>query len=390
MPTIHFAAWQDRIIDDAAPAALAKEFERRHARRAYVLMPEPLYRDRDFFGSLQAALGERIVGVYSSLPQHSPLPDVFNAAREARELDCDVLVSIGGGSNIDAAKLVQYCLSAGEFELDAVLATRADKTRASRPGSAGGVRHICVPTTLSGAEFTWFAGGRNPRTMLKEAFAAPDLLPRTLVLDAQLATRTPQSLWLSSGVRAIDHAVEALCSGRNHVLGQTLALEGIARMRAGLSGTHRDPLDCDSRRMSQYAGWFCSTGLMTGVPMGASHAIGHVIGSLYDVPHGFTSCVALPAVMRFNYDAAPEAFTPIARALGGSKGHEAPDLMREFIASLGLPVTMREVGVDRAAIGPIAEGTLHEAWARTNPRPLTHADEVAAILETMFEADRVQ
>jgi len=380
MPTTHFAEWQDRVIDDPAPAALAKEFDRRGARRGFFLMPEPLHRDPAFFGALEAALGDRIAGVYSSLPQHSPLPDVFGAARQAADLGCDVLVSIGGGSNIDAAKLVQYCLTLGEFEMDSVLASRADKANARRRGS---VQHICVPTTLSGAEFTYFAGGRNPRTMLKDAFAAPDLLPRTLILDQTLATRTPRQLWLSSGLRAIDHAIEALCSGRNHPLGEVLALEGVAQMRAGLAATHADPDDLAARRASQYGGWFCSVALVTGVPMGASHAIGHVIGSLYDVPHGLTSCIALPAVMRFNHDAAPEAFEPIARALGGSAGHQAPDLLRDFIASLGLPTSMADVGLGRDAIRRIAEGTMHEAWARTNPRPLD-AEGVAAILETML------
>lgn len=381
MSTIFFAEWQDRIIDDPAPQALAKEFERRGVRRGYFLMPDALHKDESFFGPLKEALGDRIAGVYSTLPQHSPLPDVFGAAREAKALDCDGLVSIGGGSNIDAAKLVQYCLTLGEFDMDAVLASRSDKARSRKRGN---VHHICVPTTLSGAEFTYFAGGRNPRTMLKEAFIAPDVLPRTLVLDQKLATRTPQQLWLSSGLRAMDHAVEGLISGKNHPMGYSLGVEGIARLRTGLSATHADPHDLEARRTSQYGGWFCAIGLMTGVPMGASHAIGHVIGSVYDVPHGLTSCIALPAVMRFNYRAEEPAFEAIARALGGTEGHQAPDLLRDFIASLGLPTTMTELGLGRDTFQTIAEGTLHEGWARTNPVPLNGPDDVCHILDLML------
>ena len=380
MPSTHFANWQDRVIDDPAPIALAKEFDRRGAQRGFLLMPEPLHRNCDFFGSIENALGGRIAGVYSSLPQHSPLPDVFDAAKRASELGCDLLVSIGGGSNIDAAKLVQYCLTIDKFEMDEVLASRSDKANQRRTGS---VRHVCVPTTLSGAEFTYFAGGRNPRTMLKDAFVVPDLLPRTLIFDQSLATRTPLQLWLSSGLRAMDHAIEALCSGRNHPMGETLALAGVTKMRSGLAATLSDPDDLSARRTSQYGGWFCSVALVTGVPMGASHAIGHVIGSLFDVPHGLTSCIALPAVMRYNYDAVPEAFGSIAYALGGSAPHQAPDLLRDLIASLGLPVSMGDVGLGRDAIGPIADGTMHEAWARTNPRPLDIGS-VAEILEMML------
>lgn len=381
MSTIFFAEWQDRIIDDPAPAALVKEFDRRGAHRGYFLMPEQLRANADFFGALQAALGDRIAGVYSSLPQHSPLPDVFGAAREARELDCDVLVSIGGGSNIDAAKLIQYCLTVGEFDMDAVLASRSDKLRSR---ARGGVHHVCVPTTLSGAEFTYFAGGRNPRTLLKEAFVAPDVLPRTLILDQKLASSTPQQLWLSSGLRAMDHAIEGLLSGRNHPMGHALGLEGVARLRAGLAATHADPHDLEARRTSQYGGWFCAIGLMTGVPMGASHAIGHVIGSVYDIPHGLTSCIALPAVMQFNYRADDPVFDAIARALGGASGVDAPDLLRSFIADLGLPTTMTALGLGRETFATIADGVMHEGWARTNPRPLTQPDDVLPILEAML------
>jgi maleylacetate reductase len=379
--TIAFAEWQDRIIDDPAPRALAREFERRGVRRGYVLMPQQLRDKAGFFDALQAALGDRLAAVYSALPQHSPLPDVFEAAREAKSLGCDVLVSIGGGSNIDAAKMIQYCLTLGEFDMDAVLASRADKARSRARGT---VHHVCVPTTLSGAEFTYFAGGRNPRTLLKEAFVAPDVLPRTLVFDQQLATSTPSGLWLSSGLRAIDHAVEGLVSGKNHPLGHSLGLEGIARLRRGLAATHVDPSDLEARRTSQYGGWFCAIGLMTGVPMGASHAIGHVIGSVFDVPHGLTSCIALPAVMQFNYRADEPAFDAIARALGGTTGSEAPDLLRAFIASLGLPTTMTELGLGRDSFATIAAGTMHEGWARTNPRPLATPEDVVAILETML------
>src|SRR5690606_34013573 len=108
---------------------------------------------------------------------------------------------------------------------------------------------------------------------------------------------------------------------------------------------------------------FASIGLMSGVPMGISHAIGHVIGSVFDVPHGLTSCIALPAVMQFNYEAAPDRLEAIAKALGGSKGSDAPDLLREFIASLGLPTTMTEVGLGRDTFDAIAAGTMHEGWA---------------------------
>jgi maleylacetate reductase len=381
MPTTYFAAWQDRIIDDPAPAAIAKELERRGASRAYFLMPEPIHKDPVFFGALEEALGDRIAGVYDSLPAHSPLPDVFGAAREARDAGADLIVSIGGGSNIDAAKMVQFALAVGAFEMDEVLAARKDSGR-HFPSK---VRNICVPTTLSGAEFTYFAGGRNPRTMLKEPFSVPGILPATLILDQKLASSTPQALWLSSGLRAMDHAVEALSNPRMHPMGEVLAVEGMARLHKGLTITHGDPADLEARRTSQYGGWFAAIGLMSGVPMGISHAIGHVIGSVFDVPHGFTSCIALPSVMAYNYDAVPrEKYEAMAKAFGGTEAHEAPDLLRKFISDLGLPTTMGDVGLDRSSFDAIAKGTMHEGWAKTNVRPVRGEEDVISILEMML------
>lgn len=368
-------------MDDPFSAALPRELARRGVGRAYVLMSGHLHRDDEILTTLEDALGERLVGIFSGLPQHSPLPDVLDAAREAKALNCDILISIGGGSSIDAAKLVQHCLTLGAFELEPLLASRTDKARSRQRGT---VAHIAVPTTLSGAEFTYFAGGRNPTTLLKEAFFAPDLLPRTVIFDQHLATRTPQRLWLSSGLRAMDHALEGLMSGRDHALSHVLALEGIRRLRTALPATQAYPGDLSARRQSQFGGWFCSVGLMSGVPMGASHAIGHVIGSLFDVPHGLTSCIALPAVIAYNYRAGDPLFDEIAQALGGTRGSEAPDLLRGFITSLGLPTSMTELGLGRDRFDAIARGTLHESWAGTNPRPLTSPDEVIAILEAML------
>jgi len=149
-----------------------------------------------------------MAGVYSSLPQHSPLPVVFDAARDAYDRKADLLVSIGGGSNIDAAKLIQHALSLGCFEMAGVLRSRTKGASVAATVEPRNVQHVSVPTTLSGAEFTYFAGGRNFETGLKEAFTVPALLPRSIIFDQALTVRTPDDLWLSSGIRALDHAIE--------------------------------------------------------------------------------------------------------------------------------------------------------------------------------------
>ena len=191
------------------------------------------------------ALGDRIAGVYSSLPAAFTVARrVWRGMSKRRDLGCDVLVSIGGGSNIDAAKIDSILSDAGRVRdgRGACLARRQGECEASRERSS---TSACRPRFRAPSSPISPAGAIRARCS-RTPSRCPIMLPRTLILDQALATRTPLQLWLSSGLRAIDHAIEALCSGRNHPLGETLALEGVARMRAGLNATSGGP--CRSRR----------------------------------------------------------------------------------------------------------------------------------------------
>jgi maleylacetate reductase len=385
MPSIVFPAWPERVItDEAAAAAVAKDMDRRSAKRAFLLMSGTLSRDVELMSQLRAALGDRLTGVYASLPQHSPLPAVLDAARKAKAAETDILVSIGGGSIIDATKLVQLCLAHAVFDEGVLRLSHSSSAKTGgtpQSGPIAHVPHICVPTTISGAEFTFFGGVRNPATGLKAAFVDAHLMPRTLILDPSLTTRTPAQLWLSSGVRAMDHAIEGLCSPRSHAFSDALALKGLAQLKESLAAAKAAPGDLAARKRNQLGAWFASMPLISGVAMGASHAIGHALGSFCDVPHGLTSCVILPAVMQFNFEAIRERFDPIAAALGAGTGRDAPDQLRRFISGLGLPGTLRDLGLGREVIPDVARGALQESWLASNPRPIREARDVATILE---------
>jgi maleylacetate reductase len=380
MPSINFTAWPEKIIvDEPVGTALARDMERRGVERACLLISASLNRDRVVMRELTHALGSRLTCIHATIPQHSPLPAVLEAAAQARRAHADALISIGGGSVIDATKVVQKCLSDDLFDETALLAWRNARERGDS-SSKKFVPHLCVPTTLSGAEFTCFAGIRNPVSGLKDAFFAAQLLPRTLIFDAALSRRTPETLWLSSGVRALDHAIEGICSLGANPFADTLALAGIARLVDNLTRTKAAPADLSARRESQVGSWFAAAPLMSAVSMGASHAIGHALGSLLDVPHGITSCVVLPAVMQFNHEAIPGRFQCLAAALGGACGAEAPELLRRFLQRLGLPTTLSQIGVGRDSFRQIARGALQETWIKTNPRPIRGEDDVMEIL----------
>ncbi len=168
-----------------------------------------------------------------------------------------------------------------------------------------------MPTTLSGAEFSNLAGITDERVRQKHSFIGPDIGARAVILDPEATIYTPEWLWLSTGVRGVDHAVEALCSIEAHPYCDGLALHALRLFAQALPR----PDDLAARLQCQQASWLAASSIAR-VNYGASHGIGHVLGAFADVPHGHTSCVMLPHVLRYNERATADKQRLIAEALG--------------------------------------------------------------------------
>ena len=258
------------------------------------------------------------------------------------------------------------CLAHSVFAAKAFDALRG-KRREGAAAAELAVRVVAVPTTLSGAEFTAIAGVTNVARNVKEGYAHPDLAPRAVVLDPRITVHTPAALWLSTGIRAVDHAVEDLCSINSQPLADAASLHALRLLSRGLRRTKTDPGDLDARLDSMIGAWLSLVGTQGGVEKGASHAIGHVLGGTAGVPHGFTSCVMLAHVLRWNKAVNAGRQKLVSEALGDANA-EAADLVAQLVADLGLPRTLRDVKVPREQLRTIAE---HTCMTR-GPRP-THA-----------------
>src|SRR5207237_2700624 len=210
-----------------------------------------------------------------------------------------------------------------------------------RPGS---VRQITVPTTLSAGEFSAISGITDERRKIKELFRHPLIIPRAVMLDPAVTRHTPMWLWLSTGIRAVDHCVEGICSKEASPYGDASALHGLALLARGLPRVKADPNDIDARLDCQLGSWLSMAPLVAGVPMGASHGIGYVLGAVFDIPHGHTSCIMLPSVMRWNKSANAERQALVAGARG-RPGTAAGDVLDAFIRGLGMPRSLGEVKV---------------------------------------------
>jgi maleylacetate reductase len=332
--------------------------------------------------ALAAELGELCAGIYPGVAAHSPREAVVGGAEAARQRRADLLVALGGGSAIDAAKVMQLCLWAGlgrPDELDAYRAGRGPG-RVEVAKVPAGVRLVAVPTTLSAAEFTPFAGVTDTARRVKEGFTHPLLAPRAVILDPAMTAATPPALWFSTGLKAVDHAVEQLCNPVRAPYADALAAEGLRRLTAGLYASKADPADLEARQDCQFGMWLAISGAGAGRGMGASHAIGHTLGGGYGVPHGITSCVTLPAVLAWNA-AADAARQALVAELMGAAGLPAAEAVRNLARTLGLPTDLKAVGIGPDQFQAIAERTMHDAGVRANPRPIRGPADIVEILE---------
>jgi maleylacetate reductase len=170
-----------------------------------------------------------------------------------------------------------------------------DRLRAVK--GAPTVRQISVPTTLSGGEFSAIAGVTDERTKVKELLRHPLIIPSAVILDPAITVHTPEWLWISTGIRAVDHCVEGICSNEANAYADAQALKGLALLASGLPRVKADPRDLAARLDCQMGTWLSMAPGCQRRADGASHGIGYVLGAEFGVPHGYTSCTA-PAVMR--------------------------------------------------------------------------------------------
>ena len=365
--------------------ALAQEVDRLDARAVFVLASGTLTRETDLVERLRQTLGNRFAGVCAKIAAHTPRTDVVAAANMAHEAGADLIVTLGGGSVTDAAKMVGLCLGNGVTapeELDDFRArVAADGTSARPPVKPPGVRMVAIPTTLSAGEFSAGAGCTDTRQHVKESFSHPLMIPRTVILDPAASRPTPEWLFLSTGIRAVDHAVEDICSTNGQPISEGAAYHALRLLGRGLPAVKADPEDLDARLECQIGAWMSMVGSQSGVSKGASHGIGHVLGGTAGVPHGYTSCIMLPHVLRFNREASADKQARVSEALG-RPGEPAADAVGALISGLGLPTRLRDVGVREDQLDLIAEHSMHDRWIHTNPRKI----DGPAVIRTLLDA----
>jgi alcohol dehydrogenase class IV len=387
-----FTRLEKVIFGAGSIAKIGQELDRRGLTRAVVVTGKSLGAS-NLLDQVTGALGARCAGVFKGISQHVPMQSVRALTEELGRLAADAVVSFGGGSPIDAGKVAiasilnrrDMTLAGGELDWSQAMAPR---------GNQPALLHLAVPTTLSAAEYTPAGGTTDEAKRVKRGVLDARLQPAVIINDPTLTLATPDWLWVATGMRALDHAVEASYSTRHQLFTDALAAKAIRLLFAHLPGSIRSTGDDQlaHRGYCQMAAWFSLYGAIN-VRLGISHALGHKIGPTWNVPHGVTSCITLPHGMRFMADIAPERFEPIAEALGVPFDAADPkpaalacaDRVAAFIAGFDVPNSLRKAGVKREEVARIVKPVQEEVnFAGVVDRPVT-VDEIARLLDAAYD-----
>lgn len=337
-----FAGTERVTAGQGSVATLPEHCDERGLRRVVVVTGRTLRHDTPIVARVEELLSNRHAATYSGVREHVPASAVAELTTLLREAHADGVVSVGGGSPIDAAKAALYHYDEGVAP------------------------QIAIPTTLSAAEFTPTAGVTDDSTRRKGGVAHPRLTPRGVILDPEVTVHTPERLWLSTGIRALDHAVETVYAPERDRFAVDLALRAIAMLRKALPACRADAGDLDARADAQVAAWYSGVGLAA-VTVLPSHPMGRVLGAAFSIGHGITSCVLLPAAIDWMAAQDPAVVAPLTAAFDVQHPTEVGDAVRAFVAQLGLPTSMQQAGLDAGALHEFTH-MIPDEWA-----PIAHA-----------------
>ena len=382
-----YSALEKIIFNEASTEVLPRLLCGLSYKRPFVVVSRTLAEKTDDLSALRQGLPVELAGFYKGIRSRTPREDALELLDQVRASGADVIISVGGGSVIDAGKFVQLAIAQGLKHESEILqyAQQENGSKGAKHGdfrlfsSTDKIRQLAIPTTLSGAEFSNSAGVLNSSSGSKESYRGPRLCPQAIVYDPELAGHTPSWLWLSTAIRSLDHSIEGFCSGQSSAYLDGHFLHAITLFSQSLPAASNSQGDQGAINLNQQAVWLACCGLGT-VPHGASHGIGYILGAMCAIPHGYTSCVMLPAVLEWNATVLGEKSYAIADAMGqGSQ--DAHVAVKTLISDLGLPTSLRQLDVPQHLLQQVAERAYAHPVVGRNPRPIETVADVSAILE---------
>ena len=321
-------------------------------------------------------------GVFDRVQPNPTEQDAFDGLEAYRKQSCDGIVAVGGGSPLDAAKLVQ-------------LLTTHEPPLSRYDDATGGDQYvkddlpplIAIPTTAgTGSEVSRSGVATLKDTGRKTVIFSPHLLPRAAICDPELTVGLPPGPTAATGLDPFTHCLEAYLSNGFHPLADAVALDGIMRVGRSLVTAVQDGKDLAARSDMMVAALQGAMAFQKG--LGACHALAHALTPIGNVHHGLANAIVLPAVMEFNRAAVTGRLAKVAVAMGDTSlareevlAGNAIERVRKLNATIGIPARLRDAGVQEKDLAAIAHKAFQDASHLSNPRKCTEADLLSLVRE---------
>ncbi|SEB25919.1 maleylacetate reductase [Variovorax sp. YR216] len=332
-------------------ARLGDEVDALGAKRALLLCTPG---QREEAQRVADVLGPRCASVFAGAMMHVPIEVAREARIAAARLGADCAVAFGGGSTIGLGKAIAL---------------------------ESGLPVIAVPTTYSGSEMTGIYG--LTEAGVKRTGIDPRARPRTVIYDVELTHSLPLEMSVASGMNAIAHAAESLYARDVNPIVALMAEEGIRALGRALplfGGS--DPAQALAGRSDAlYGAWLCGT-VLGSVGMSLHHKLCHTLGGSFNLPHAQTHSIVLPHALAYNAEAAPEAMSRIAAALGGGN---AAQCVYDLAGSAGALLALKDVGLRESDLDRACELALRTPYP--NPRRL-EAHAIRQLLQDAYDGVR--
>jgi len=368
-----------------AAAVLSDETARRNARRIVVVANRSMLR----VGAVHTATQQidyRMVGLFADCPAHTPREAALALAEMLREIEADLVISVGGGSVIDTVKVALLCMATGITHVDQFDSWRVGVSNQGKrivpvlPDHP--LRQIAVPTGLSAAEFHELAGCTDTATGQKHLYGGGHICPDTVVLDPAMTVHTPARLWLSTGLRAMERAIDAVCVPDRNPMIDASCLHALSLLAESLPANRTAPFDLGKRLDSQLGAWLATSGINR-PDQGINQSVSHVLGAALGLAHGVGDAALLPALMAFNEEVCEDRHALIAKAMG-RPNRRASKVVRKMVGALGLPTRLRHLLPDTSGFEAVSTSVLANPAMRANPRPITDPEQVREILDAAW------
>ncbi len=315
---------------------------------------------------------EKLRWVYYGEVESNPRDyQVEKGATLYRQHGADVVIALGGGSPMDAAKGVALVASNGGRIHDYEGANRIQRPLPPM---------VFVPSTAgSGSDITQFAIITDVERRVKMSIISRTLVPNISIIDPLLLKTKTRTLIIAAAIDALCHGIESYVSTIASPFTELQSLKSIElivkHLEAAVESRGLEHLEQLSTASTAAAMAFSNAGL------GAEHAIAHSLGGMYDILHGMVHPVLLPHVMRFNCSVCPEKMADIGELLIGGRRRSRRltalagiEKLENFCQSMDVPTQMRDLVGDRSKLPEICQMAVNDACLLTNPRPATWED----------------